>query len=87
MVNHRLVSSTSFQSFNLAPPFSNFQFVEQRFGRVPAVRRLFSLSRQFDGKTLVIEDIPARGVIASENREIRAKFNEYEMVELKRLSF
>ncbi len=87
MVNHRLVSSTSFQSFNLDPPFSNFQFVERQFSSLPAARRLFSLSRQFDGKTLVIEDIPAKGVIASENREIRRHFNDYEMVDLKRLSF
>jgi hypothetical protein len=82
-----LAPSTSFEWVDLRQPFSNFRFVEKRFGDFPAIRRLFSQSRVFGGKTLLIEDVPAVGSVASENEDLCERFPRYEMRGLKRLTF
>lgn len=67
--------------------FSNFDFIELNYGKVPSIRRLFSLSRAFRGKTLVVEDIPAVGIVAEENAEIRRRYPNHKMGGLQRLTF
>jgi hypothetical protein len=68
-------------------PFSNFLFAEQNFEGSYPIRRLFSEARSRTCRTLVIEDVPATGVVADENDEIVRLWPDYKPAELKRLSF
>jgi len=85
----RLAPPTAIAFHSVEPPFSNFQFVDDHFGGGVAIRRLFSLaraqSREF--KTLVVEDIPAAGVVADENAELAKLYSDYQFGGLKRISF
>ena len=87
MDDHRCVAPVSLVDHDVRRPFSNFDFVEDRFSGCLAVRRLFSQARAFGGKTVVEEDIPPVGVVADENAEIRGRWHDYETGGLKRLSF
>lgn len=87
MASHRRVKPTSVECLSVSPPFSNFEYFENHFLDLPSVRRLFSLARSFGMQTLVIEDIPARGIIKNENEEIKKYVKDYRMDGLKRLSF
>jgi hypothetical protein len=68
-------------------PFSNFDFVDQRFQGSFPIRRLFSQARSVGVKTLVLESVPAEGIVADENQEIRTLFADHTMEGLVRLSF
>lgn len=68
-------------------PFSNFDFVDQRFQGSFPIRRIFSQARSRDAATLVVESIPATGVVADENLEIPKYFPDFQMEALVRLSF
>jgi hypothetical protein len=85
--NHRLVKSTSFRCVDLRRPFSNFDFVEANFRAEAAIRRLFSQARSHGCKTLVIEDIVAEGLVEDENEEIKRRYADHQMADLKRLTF
>lgn len=70
MVAHRLAPSLTqpqIQSFDA--PFSVFSFAEQ-FSGGAAFHRCFSLARSFLTRTLVVEEIPAVGMLKEENEEI-----------------
>jgi hypothetical protein len=83
----RLSQASKIEILNIARPFSNFKFAEDRFGGSYPIRRLFSQARCRDCKTLVIENVPAEGVVAEENSEILEIFHDYQMTGLVRLSF
>jgi len=87
MALHREVGPTSIKCLPVESPFSSFKFVERRFSGRASVRRLFSLARSFGMQTLVVERIPARGIIRDENDEIRTYVSDYRMRSLVRLSF
>jgi hypothetical protein len=84
---HRNVSPRSAQYIDLSQPFSCFDMVDSMFGGSPAIHRCFSLARSFSANTLVIEDIPATGIIEDENNEILDLYADYVCMDLKRLSF
>ncbi len=84
---HRLVSSKALDVYDLKPPFSCFDFLDERFAGIPAVRRLFSLARSFDAETLVVEEIPPCGLIENEVVEISSRYPDYALSGLRRLSF
>ncbi len=86
-MSHRTVHPSSVEIVPLKAPFSNFLFVEKRFGDIPSIRRLFSLSRIHSCETLVYEQIPPKGVVKDENSEIRARYPDAEEGKLVRLSF
>lgn len=87
-VNHRLVGAVSPPKLvETARPFSNFNFLEKTCLSESSIRRIFSRARAAGANLLVVEDIPAAGVIADENAEIVAEHPDYEMRELRRLSF
>ena len=86
-MNHRAIVSSSREFQSLRRPFSNFDYIEDRFQAQPAIRRLFSQSRSFDGKTLVLEKISASGVIAAENEEILEQYPDHRMEGLLRITF
>lgn len=72
----------------MAPPFSCLNFVDQRFSpESPAIRRLFSLARAAEGRTLIVEAIEPHGIIADENDEIQSLYPGYQMTGLTRISF
>lgn len=85
---HRLASASSISPpVCTDPPFSNFDFVDSDFGGVPSIRRIFSQARSYGCRTLVVEDIPATGVLEEDNGELLALFPRFRLTGLKRLSF
>lgn len=84
---HRLVHSSSICVTSTDPPFSNFDFVDKQFGDVASIRRLFSQARSYGCRTVVIETIPATGVIAEDDAELSSLFTDFAAAGLRRLSF
>ena len=88
MDQHRRIAPTSISFSSVAPPFSCFDFVEEKYQGQQAIRRIFSLARSFDDvKTMVIEEIPTHGIINDENREIAGLFSDFSCTGLHRISF
>ncbi|ADH86509.1 hypothetical protein [Desulfurivibrio alkaliphilus] len=85
--DHRCVSSSDLEYFQLESPFSSFDFVEKRFGETNSIRRLFSLARSFSCQTLIVETIPVAGIITEENEDILARYPDHRNDGLLRLSF
>jgi len=54
-----------------ARPFSNFDFVESRFGDVWPLRRILSQVRMNDGETIVIERLQDAADLAEENADLQ----------------
>ena len=84
---HRLVHGTEIQFISVQQPFSSFDFIENEYERFDSLRRLFSLARSHEAKTLSIETIPATGIVTEENEDISNLFPEYSMKHLQRLAF
>lgn len=88
MDEHRLVRGKKITLILFEQPFSSFTYVETRYGGGnPAIRRLFSIARSHDARTLMIEEIEPAGIISDENEEIRRYDTDYEMKGLERISF
>ncbi len=87
MDRHRRVPPTNVKFYSVTQPFSSFDFVEGFYGGAEAIRRLFSLARSFEAKTLVCENIPATGIVADENQEIKSYYTDFTGGDLQRLSF
>ena len=83
----RLEAAKSAEVVSLDRPFSNFLFAEQRFQGSFPIRRLFSQARSHTCRTLVVEDVPATGVVDDENQEILRLWPDYKSKGVKRLSF
>jgi hypothetical protein len=85
--DHRMAAAEGQETFLLMPPFSFFDFVEDRFGDYDSIRRIFSLARASSAETLVLEQIQPCGIIAEENEDILELFPSYRNTKLLRLSF
>jgi hypothetical protein len=83
----RLASATATKVVSTDRPFSSFAFTEANFAGTPPIRRLFSLARGHGARTLVLEDIPATEEVDDENQELAALAPDYQMADLKRVSF
>jgi hypothetical protein len=68
-------------------PFSSFDFVERRFMGSPPIRKLFSISRCREGKSLLIERVRAEGHVAEENEDLVLLDPDFRHLELVRISF
>lgn len=84
---HRQAIGEVIETFLLEPPFSFFNFVEDRFGDYDSLRRVFSLARSSGSKSLILEKIAPAGIIAEENEELLALLPDYRNTGLLRLSF
>lgn len=84
---HRLAAAEGQETFLLTPPFSFFDFVEDRFGDYDSIRRIFSLARSSFAETLVLEQIQPCGIITEENEDTLGLFPSYLNTNLLRLSF
>lgn len=84
---HRKAAPEKLEIFLLRPPFSFFDFVEDRFGDYESIRRLFSLARSSHAEALVLETIPACGIVAEENEDLLHLLPDYRNAGLMRLSF
>jgi len=84
---HRQAVPEKTEIFLLASPFSFFDFVEERFGDTDSIRRLFSLARSAGAETLILETIPAYGIIKEENEDLHALFSDYRCGGIYLLSF
>lgn len=87
MDTHRCARPKTLDFKRFDAPFSSFEWVESRFAGNPAVHRCFSLARSFSAKTLISEVIPATGLIAEENDELRGLGFQHTPDKLLRLSF
>lgn len=87
MDSHRKVAATSREEFELQPPFSFFDLIEDKYGSVPSIRRLFSLARSSEATSLIVEEIPAVGIIAEEDEDIAQLASGAVFVKNQRLSF
>jgi hypothetical protein len=74
---------------SLAPPFSNFGFLDQNFCEVAPLRRIFSQVRMRGAQTLVVEPLnPAQAEdMSEENDDIRIRFGVQPTTSISRLSF
>lgn len=88
MDEHRLVDTDKVTVKSFDPPFSSFKHVDSNYGVANhAIRRLFSLARSHDARTLMIEKIEPAGIILDENDEIKSFVPDHEMKGLERISF
>jgi len=85
--DHRTAAAESHEIFLLQPPFSFFDFIEERFGDYESIRRTFSLARSSSAETLILEQIPPCGIITEENQDITGRYPSYSNTGLLRLSF
>ena len=83
----RLATASNVKVVSLAPPFSNFDFVDDHFQGIFPIRRLFSQARSRQCQTVVLEEIPAAGAVTDENNEIKTLFPDHQMNGLRRVSF
>ena len=58
-----LVPGESFGTVELDRPFSCFDYVDSNFSGSAPIRKLFSIARCRDARTMVVEGIPATGGI------------------------
>ena len=84
---HRKAVGAALEVHLLKPPFSFFDFVEERFGEVDSIRRVSSLARSSSAQSLIYEKIYPEGIIAEENGEILHLFPDYQNPALVRISF
>lgn len=72
---------------DVTPPFSNFSFIEERFGFVAPIQRIFSQARTLDVKTLVIESIKSVGFSEEDDLDLKEAGFSVSLSPLIRLSF
>ena len=69
-------------------PFSNFKFLDDRYGSPPfPLRRLFSQARSRLCRVLVLEQVAPMAAVLHEVEELRTLASDYELGGLERLSF
>lgn len=85
---HRRAAPSHVQSLSADHPFSCFSWIESTLTPpVESVRRCFSLARSHGLRAIVVEDIPAKGLIEEENEDIQRRVADHSMPGLKRISF
>jgi len=84
---HRRAAPTHVLTLCTDAPFSSFDWIETHLSPTESIRRCFSLARSLEMRTVVVEDIPACGMIRDENDELLTLVPDYTMAGLKRLSF
>lgn len=69
--------------------FSNFLFVDQRYGSNPVLRRIFSLARKHEYHSLLTEEISEANcaLLASENQAMAIRRPDFQRSEVHRISF
>ncbi len=75
------------QIFDTRPPFSNFKFIEDRFGNVDSIHRILSQVRTLGFKTLVVENIESVGFSKEDDLDLQAAGSNVFPEPLVRLSF
>ena len=85
----RECSTTSQEILSVAPPFSNFDFIDSRFLEVGPIRRVFSQVRATNGKTMVVEELdPAEAQdLAEETEDLQKRLQTTVSSKVCRLSF
>ena len=69
--------------------FSNFDFVDTRFGSDPILRRVLSLARKLKYQGLLLEDVDERdcALLAEENQALAVRLREFASSTVFRLCF
>jgi len=73
----------------IAIGFSNFRFVEQHYDSHLALRRLFSLARKLEFKSVLIDEISESecSLLEEENKALALRSPDYQKSEVHRISF
>ena len=75
------------QFVSTLPPFSNFAFIDERYGYNYPLHRIFSQLRVLGYKTMIIEDIPSVGFSKEDDQDLLDSGIVLPCQSLKRLSF
>jgi hypothetical protein len=67
----RNAEASSIEFVQIGRPFSNFDFIERRFGRSDTLPRLFSQVRCHGGTTMVVEELKMPAELKEENEDLR----------------
>ncbi len=84
---HRKAAVEDQEVLPIKPPFSFFDFAEDRFDGCDSIRRIFSLARSSGAESVIIEQISPVGIIKEENEDLTTLFSDYVSGGLYRLSF
>lgn len=87
MQEHRLTGASGVEECSFGAPFSCFEYVEREFRGESSVHRCFSLARSAKATRLLVEDIPARGIIAEENEDLVNLGLDIGQCRVRRISF
>ncbi len=89
MTGFRLAKSSRIGWFPTDGTFSNFEFVDTRFGSHPIIRRILSLARKLDYRGLLLEQIDEAGceLLAEENAALARRLPTYLRSDVFRLCF
>ncbi|HEY5074313.1 MAG TPA: hypothetical protein VII34_06405 [Pyrinomonadaceae bacterium] len=83
----RLAGSSRTEIVDMVRPRSNFDLIETRFPNLVTLRRLLSLVRHHQGRTIVLERLsPSRDLI-EEDEDVRALRSDFRRSQTIRLSF
>lgn len=80
-------SINSPQIIKVKPPFSNFSFIEQHFGNLDSIHRIFSQARVLEFKTLIVENIESVDLSKEDDLDLQAAGIQIFPDPLVRLSF
>lgn len=87
MSQHRRGTGHNPRTLCLAPPFSNFNFIDEHFDGQDAIRRIFSLARSSGAEELVIEELDAVGFLLEEQEDIARICSKTKPGPIQRLTF
>ena len=88
-MDFRQASGRRPERINTDHPFSNFLFVDSRYRSNPVLRRIFSLARKLNYKSLLIEEMCESDcdLLAEENRALSLRRPDFKKSTVQRLSF
>ena len=83
----RTASGSPPKFYNLQPPHSNFDFIDNEFGGLSSLRRVMSQVRQHKGRTMAWEEIQTSEDLKQENEDILLRYHNFKPLRTIRLSF
>jgi hypothetical protein len=83
----RTAKSQEVELFQIRQPFSNFDFIERRFGRSDTLPRLLSQVRCLGGKTMILEELNLADDFREENEDLKIATGQTVRSRAFRLSF
>lgn len=83
----RVAGGSKATLYRIERPFSNFQFIDDRYDGLSSLRRIMSQVRQNGGRTMVVEEVLQARDIAEENADIATRYGQEPRSITHRISF